>query len=171
MSGTLPTSPRRASRLMSLWRTDRIHSKATRRARSTRKNSRHSGATARSTVRRLTVMFFSRASSWRTAFVLPALRRKRSRSQSDKPSSLSGRDREGCGRHSPCASQRRTVLREQRSLTAMRLNPHPRALSRSMADTSRRLFITSPPRSIEADGLTSSRSAAIARGTKTPIKR
>jgi hypothetical protein len=33
-------------------------------------NSRSSGATARSTVRRLTMMFFSRASSWRTTSAL-----------------------------------------------------------------------------------------------------
>lgn len=67
-------------------------------------NSRRRDATARSTVRRLTRMFFSRASSWRTTSAWPACRRKRSRSQSAKPSSCFEREGDAQGRQSPRAA-------------------------------------------------------------------
>lgn len=105
-------------------------------ARASARSSCRNGATARSTVRKLTVMPFSAASSWRTTSAFPACCRKRSATQSSRPSSAFARTTGDGARQPPVASHRFTVFREQPSSVAMRFEPHPRAFSASIADTS-----------------------------------
>jgi hypothetical protein len=112
-------------------------------ARASATNSRRGGATVRSTVRRLTWMSFSCASSWRITSAFPRWRRNRSANQSDRPSSFFERDGITQGRQSPYLSQRFTVFFEQPSLAAIRFAPHPNPFRRTIADTSSGVFISS----------------------------
>ncbi len=112
-------------------------------ARASARSAWRSGATARSTVRRLTSMPLSAASSWRTTSALPAWRRKRSDSQPPRPSSDVLRVGATGRRQPPSRSHRRTIVREHPSSAAIRRAPQPSAFSLSIADTSSGSFISS----------------------------